>query len=268
MLRIIRQFFAARQTTPQPVKTLPQTNTTHETTLVYVRVKPETKSAAAARIEDDRLVAPCPAPTLPSQSASPPVGQQKPQRRQARKAGSQVSLASIGIFSAGQIKLLRQIGCRTDRHLQRLTPRRLEKRLADYLAAQQNCPNARLAPPTQRIRTLVRRGRWAIRFASHFDDMTPQESLLLRAVHRGNRQNLARDSAGMIRRDLQRLALSSRGKRIVNLDQIPDLQRLNRWITAAREARTSKPRDASSRGDLGRGLPSLDSQTDVPMVPR
>jgi hypothetical protein len=174
----------------------------------------------------------------------------------------------LGIFSTRQVTLLRQIGCRTDRELLRLTPQRLGKRLAGFCSAQQHSPDAPLAPPIDRIRSLVRRGRWAIRFANHFGDMTPRESMLLRAVHRGSRQNLSRDSAGMIRRDLQRLALSSRGKRLVTLDQIPKLHRIQNWIVTARDGKKPASKNYANRLAMFVTSPSEDSQTDVPMVPR
>lgn len=278
MLRIIRQFFANRQTSPRPDRALSQPNESLETTVVYVRVKPETKPAivpgpVSRTAPDSKEVQfaspPVARPAAPPVIAAPPTDRQRnPQRRKSRKAVPSTLLAKLGIYSASEIALLRQIGCRSQRQLQRLTPQRLEKRLAKYLAAQQHCPNARLAPPIDRLRSLVRRGRWAIRFANQFAEMTPRESLLLRAVHRGNRQALSRDSAGMIRRDLQRLALSSRGKRLVTLDQIPDLQRVNGWISAARAARKPKPRDVSSQAALDLVSLSEDPQTDVPMVSR
>lgn len=270
MFRIIRQLFTTRQTPPQPDKTLPQPSETLETTLVYVRVKPETKPAKSPQVEEDRFELPqALQPAAPHAVSAPhAVCTSKPARRKSSKTGSSKSLAKLGIFSAGQISLLRQIGCRTDRQLLRLTPQRLKRRLTDYLAAQQHSPDAPLAPPIDRIRSLVRRGRWAIRFANHFDDMTPRESLLLRAVHRGSRETLSRDSAGMIRRDFQRLALSSRGKRLVTLDQIPDLQRVNDWVTAARDDQKPAAKTHADRVTLSVVSPSEDSQTDVPMVPR
>jgi hypothetical protein len=244
-----------------------------ETTLVFVRVKPDSKPGTTACAEETRLeslasVLPVRDVTPAADSAPVAAHPRTIKRRKSRKSVPGASLASLGIFSSRQIALLRQIDCRTDRHLRRLTPQRLEKRLAEYVAAQHQCPDAPLAPPIDRIRLLVRRGRWAIRFANQFDDMMPRESLFLRAVHRGSRQTLSRDSAGMIRRDLQRLALSSRGKRLVTLDQVPDLQRLKGWITAAREAQIQKSHSPSNRGNLGRVSASEDSQTDVTMVPR
>lgn len=258
MLRIIRQFFGPRQTAQQPGPQL-------ETTLVYVRVKPDRQSAHETRIETPPAVSVVPAATA---SVQPPTRQPKPARKPPRTSGARTPLANLKVFSARQITLLRQIGCRTDRDLLRLTPKRLEKRLADFASSQEHGLDAPLAPPIDRIRSIVRRGRWAIRFAGRFDDMTPRESLLLRAVHRGSRQTLTQDSAGMIRRDLQRLTLSSRGQRILTLDEIPDIDRVKNWIAQARDSQNAAAQELAAATRFRVSSPQEDSQTDVPVVPR
>jgi len=221
MLRIIRQFFGSRQAAAQPEEKL-------ETRLVYVRVQPVRKCA-----EETRLDSP-PASVQPP-TRQPPTRQPQTVCKTRRKSGAKTSLVSYGIFSARQIALLRRIGCRTDRDLLRLTAERLEKRLADFASSQPHSGGAPLVLPIDRIGSIVRRGRWAIRFAGRFCDMTPREARLLHAVHRGNRRTLAQDSAGMIRRDLQRLALSSRGQRLFSLDEIPEIGRVKSWIDQARD---------------------------------
>jgi len=226
MFRIIRQFFGPVQSAVQPQEK-------PETTLVYVRVKPGRKCIVENRL--DPLIGTS-APTVPSPTPSiAPTRQSKPVPQATARSGSKTSLASLQIFSARQIKLLARIGCRTERDLMRLAPQRLEKRLAELALSLQDSEGAPPAPLINRMGSTVRRGRWAIRFAGRFCDMTPRESLLLHAVHRGSRQTLAQDSAGMIRRDLQRLALSSRGQRMLRLDEIPEIERVKSWIAQARD---------------------------------
>ena len=270
MLKIIRQFFSARQNTPSPARVVLTPKEAPGTTLVYVRVKPETKSVGGTQIETVQCQLPISAGLFSSDvaSAEPIASDVKMFRQKPRKALAGKSLSELAIFSARQINLLRQIGCHTDRQLMRLTPRRLEKRLTRFASAQQNNPKAPVSLPIDRIRSLVKRGRWAIRFANHFEDMTPRESLLLRSVHRGTRQTLSRDTAGLIRRDLQRLSLSSRGKRLVTLDQIPDLQRIKNWISLARKDQKPVTTDSLNRQALSALANTEDLQTDVPMVPR
>jgi len=225
MLRILRQFFGPRQAAAPPAEQ-------PETTLVYVRVQSARKFAEETRLDSPSSVADAsPAPA----SVQPPARQLKAAHETRRKPDAKKSLASVGIFSPRQITMLRRIGCRTDRDLLRLTAERLETRLADFASSQQHRAGGPLVPPIDRIGSTVRRGRWAIRFAGRFCDMTPRESLLLHAVHRGSRRTLAQDSAGMIRRDLQRLALSSRGQRMLRLDEIPEVERVKSWIGQARD---------------------------------
>lgn len=263
MLRTIRKLFGARQTPSTPIETL-------DTMLVYVRVKPDTTLANESSVDEHRAES---RPTVSADSGMPvavlpTAARPKPPRTAAQQAESSGALPNLEIFSATEIKLLRHVSCRNTDDLLRLTSVRLEKRLAQFAAADQHNLDAPPAPPLDRIRSIVRRGRWAVRFASHFAEMTPRESLLLRAIHRANRHALAQDSAGMIRRDLQRFALSSRGQQLVTLDQVPELPRIRNWIATARHGQKPTPDDHVSRALLAR-VPTLeDSLTDVPMVPR
>lgn len=260
MFRIIRQFF-----TPKPPIT--PNDESPETTLVYLRVKADRTIAGEVELPSDEkpparqpvqqhaprlLPHPGVCDSIVRQTAAkrtdavmPADSPAQPKRRrgtQRTAPGSTAALADLAIFSRRQLGWLRSVGCRTDRDLLLLTPRRLEKRLVK-LAESRDEGHARrihrsagetpVSVPDQRIVATVRRGRWAIHFARQFDQMTPQEAIWLRAVHRSDGRRLAQDSAGMIRRDLQRLALSSRGQRMITLDQIPDLRRIQGWIVAA-----------------------------------
>jgi len=263
MLRIIRQFFSPRHSvTPKDQKL--------ETTLVYVRVKPDPKPGPEAQVESPDVVTDSAqvAVSHPVVSRALAVQRPNPTVEGSSKGVSRRSLASLEIFTARQIRLLSGIGVQTDRDLHRMTAQRLEKRLATYANSQRDLPTAPPVPPIDRIRSLVKRGRWAIRFSGYFNAMTPHEALFLRAVHRGNREALAQDSAGMIRRDLQRLALSSRGKRLVALDEIPELPRVKSWIAEARDRQKSAAQFDDTRS-VPIGLePSEESQPNVPMMPR
>jgi hypothetical protein len=274
MFRIIRQFF-----TPKPL--IAPDSASPETTLVYLRVKPERtiacehESPSTDKPPRQQPAQPHASRLLPHAEASDPAVRKtaakrtiaarsvdspvrpvrslsQPKRRrgtQRTASGSTTALADLAIFSRRQLDWLRLVGCRTDRDLLRLTPRRLEKRLIklaeslDEGHAQRLHRSAGEAPvsvPDQRIVAIIRRGRWAIRFAREFDQMSPREAIWLRAVHRSDGRTLAQDSAGMIRRDLQRMALSSRGQRMIRLDQIPDLRRIQGWIVSAQCTQRSR----------------------------
>lgn len=264
MFRIIRQLFGSGKSTPQA-------NEECETTLVYVRVKPDQRPAIEAENQQNQLSIPAAAKQVAPQIAAgvQPIDKQNRQRARRRKTrrptDPRTPLAKLAIFSPKQIKLLRRIDCTCDIDLRLLDTNSLAKRLANYQSSRSAAAEPLSQAFAEKVKTLVRRGRWALRFADQFDDMKPRESLLLRAVHRGGIRTLAQDSAGMIRRDLQRLALSSRGQRILTLDEIPEMQRVKAWIAEARKLVDRK----SSPESRFRVRPSIeDSQPDVPLVPR
>lgn len=242
MFSFIRQFF---------LPAAPRSSAVADsgTTVVYLRVNPDkpTTSHPQPPAQDALPSAAStaaihrPNASIDSNSAGHNTGrtpQASVDRVRPRKAASTRTLASLRIYSKPQrVLLARMIDCHTDRDLLRLTPRRLAERLARPVGPSQPPHPSDRPIPLERIRRLVARGRWAIRFANHFADMTPREALCLRAIHRWRRRALADDSAALIRRDLQRLALSTAGERLIKLDEIPDRQRIAAWIADARPKR-------------------------------
>lgn len=115
----------------------------------------------------------------------------------------------------------------------------------DLLAADLEMLSRRLEGPANRSRQLER-ARHLIRFAFRFSDMTLLEAALLFAVHRRSRRTLAGESAAVVRRDLERLLLSTRGRRISRGCAAPELARVRRWIEEAKRSIFGKRSDACS----------------------
>ena len=72
--------------------------------------------------------------------------------------------------------------------------------------------------------------------------MTPHEALLLFATHRRSPIGLATENAGILRRDLQRLLLSSRGQKLAAGCPAPELQRVRQWVAEAKVLQERKNR--------------------------
>lgn len=76
----------------------------------------------------------------------------------------------------------------------------------------------------------IKRLRAAVRLAVAVDGMMPRDALILVAIHRRSVASLARESAAVLHRDLERFSLSSRGQRLVGHRGVPSLRRVKSWV--------------------------------------
>ncbi|EMI28103.1 DUF4332 domain-containing protein [Rhodopirellula europaea] len=76
----------------------------------------------------------------------------------------------------------------------------------------------------------IKRLRAAVRLAVAIDGMMPRDALILVAIHRRSVASLARESAAVLHRDLERFSLSSRGQRLVGHRGVPSLRRVKSWV--------------------------------------
>ncbi len=129
-------------------------------------------------------------------------------------------------LSQPERRCLRRVGFRNSADVVTASPKRIQRLLGDLSEVS--------AGDARRAAKLIRRTRWAVTFSSRFSDMTLRQALMLRAVHRGNRASLAAEQPGLLRRDLQRLAYSSRGSRWLGLEELPPIELIKNWIGQAR----------------------------------
>lgn len=217
MLRMIQRWFGLQG--PQPLRT-----PAPETTVLWVRVPAEPAPAPAPAAVKPPAT---PAAAAPPSGVSPGAG--SPAAGAARSTAA-VPLGQLGLFPLSVLRRLRRVGIRTADDLLAATPQRL--------AAQLGAPACWAAK--------FRRYQRAIRFAQRFTAMTPLEALLLVAIHRRSRAALAAESPGVLRRDLQRLLLSSRGQKLAADRPAPAIQRVRRWIDEAKAHRQASTAAATS----------------------
>ncbi len=215
MLRIIKRCFGLIQTTTS-------NDTARETTVLVMRVPLHRSELNPLAVD-----------------SSPAQGPSKPAHSRSTAASSTggvacVSLKRLGMFSPQVLRRLRRAGLRT---------------AADLLAAEPDCLVQRMGAP-DRWALRIRRCQRALRFSRGFSDMTPLEALILFAAHRRSRRRLAAESAGLLKRDLERLLLSSRGQMLAAGCSAPEIARVRLWI---REARGVPPRGASASNVQVRG---------------
>jgi len=134
-----------------------------------------------------------------------------------RQTRDSKSIRSLGLFSRPVADQIESLGLYT---------------AGDLIAYSPETLAAREAPLARRIR----RAQRAIRFARRFPDMTPPDALLLFAVHRRSRKSIADEPPGLIRRDIQRLLLSSRGQKRWGDRSAPPIARVKAWVDAARQS--------------------------------
>lgn len=223
MLRIIQRWIGRIRPT---AASEPAPNTT----VLLVRV-PSYRSFSLPRVVDETL------PPPPERSATlgpsersgdwntpaecmTPAGQAT---QPATRAGG-VALSRLAIFSPRVLQKLRRAGFHSCRDLLAADPDRVVKRIG--------------AP--QRWTVKIRRCQRAIRFSRGFSEMTPHEALLLFAAHRRSRVRLAAESPGVLKRDLERLLLSSRGQKLACGRPVPEIGRVRLWIQEARRAQTER----------------------------
>ena len=86
----------------------------------------------------------------------------------------------------------------------------------------------------------LKRYRRAIRLATEVAGMMPRDALLLTGIHRTSVRAIALDSPQAILRDLERYALSSRGRRLLGNRRLPSLRRIKAWVTVCQELAEAK----------------------------
>jgi hypothetical protein len=175
--------------------------------------------------------------TLPPLDAPPVaaarVARQTPARRQTQHPGTapaDKTLRELGIFPPPVIRKLSRLGVPV---------------VLEFLRADPNCLADRMGQ--RRYAAKLRRRQRAIRFARRFSEMTPLEALLLFATHRRSRAALAADSPAVLRRDLQRLLLSSAGQRLAGDRSAPDVARVRLWISEAKTQLNCQPKAYAGR---------------------
>jgi hypothetical protein len=239
MLQIIQRCFGLLRPTPtcQPAS---------GTTVLLVRVpkqrsvpvpvyadigsSPEASSSAAELVTaaqpngvGPKHVAPTDADQERNPSPIPSQADDRCQRRLTRRTGGNscdVALYTLAIFSRRALAKLRRAGIRTAADLIGIDP--------DTLAQQTGAPAGWAAR--------IKRRQRAIRFARSFSAMTPLEALMLFAAHRRSRRRLADESAAVLKRDLERLLLSSSGQKLAPSQPAPTIARVRLWIAEARSS--------------------------------
>ncbi len=157
-----------------------------------------------------------------------------------------VPLAALGIVSERLLRKLRRAGLQN---------------CEDLLAADAAGLIQRIGAP-QSYTARIRRYQRAIRFSRRFSAMTPHEALLLLAAHRRSNAGLASETAGVLRRDLERLLLSSRGQKLAAGRPVPEIQRVRQWITEAKvfqERKQRALRAAAGHSQLPQLVPARNS---------
>lgn len=215
MLRMIQRWFGLQG--PQPLRT-----PAPETTVLLVRVPAEPPPVAVKSPAAPAEAAP-PLPAAATSTAAVPTAV-------APRAAAALPLGQLGLFPLAVLRRLRRVGIRTADDLLAATPQRLAAQLE--------------APACWAVK--FRRYQRAIRFAQRFTAMTPLEALMLFAIHRRSRAALAAESPAMLRRDLQRLLLSSRGQKLAADRPVPAIQRVRRWIDEAKTHRQASSAAASA----------------------
>lgn len=88
---------------------------------------------------------------------------------------------------------------------------------------------AHFGAPKKALR-ILRQYRRAIRFAASVPGMSPRDAMLLISIHRRSVRGLATESAGALRRDLERFAESTKGRVQLRGRRIPSTRRIKKWI--------------------------------------
>lgn len=169
------------------------------------------------------------APTFPPRQLSPVSGSgagvvatdaqtgRTSSRSASRKVRDSKNIRSLGLFSKTVADQLESLGLHN---------------AGDLLACNPQDLAVREASLARRIRQAQR----AIRFSRRFPDMTPPDALLLFAVHRRNRKTIASEPPALLRRDIQRLLISSRGQKRWGGRPAPPIAQIKVWVNAAQRS--------------------------------
>jgi hypothetical protein len=138
-------------------------------------------------------------------------------RSESRQTRDNKSVRSLGLFSRSVADKLESLGLRT---------------AGDLLA----CNPQDLAVREASLARRIRRAQRAIRFSRRFPEMTPPDALLLFAVHRRSRKAIASEPPALLRRDIQRLLISSRGQKRWGARPAPPIAQVKAWVNAAQRS--------------------------------
>ncbi len=163
-------------------------------------------------------VAPSVAPARPKKTPSSPAVSVPP------TVGEPLPLSALGAISPRLLRRLRRAGVQSCGQLLAAEPAELVQQLG---------------MPSQTVGRL-RRYQRAIGFSQRFTEMSPHEALILFAAHRRTVAGLAAENAGTLRRDLQRLLLSSLGQKLAAGLAAPELPRVRQWIVDAKAIQERK----------------------------
>lgn len=152
----------------------------------------------------------------------------------ARQRRMEASLASLRLLPPAMVQRLEEDG---------------KSRVADLLqlnlsqwATQQGLTRSQHS----RLRTVRR----AIRMAFALRVMHPREAYLLIAIHRSSPADVASDSARHLFRDLERFAMSSRGRALMKRIEFPSIDRVSTWIQSAQHHQFSQLATSESVGSI------------------
>lgn len=156
-------------------------------------------------------------------SQSQPTTPLEPQRRSARWRQLNQPLAAIGLLSPSMIRRF------TSQNVQTVGDF-IELDLAQWTKNQQ-WPAAESSKALAKLRSVRR----CIRLAMAIGNMSPREARMLVAVYRRSPQDVANVSPRRLLHDLERFALSSRGRRMIGNRPLPSLERVQWWVMRARD---------------------------------
>ncbi|KLU06415.1 hypothetical protein RISK_001626 [Rhodopirellula islandica] len=150
----------------------------------------------------------------PSTSVASAVGRPSRLRSSHRERIFAMRIEHLQICNEKRCRLLAKVGVVTAGDLACCNP--------DLISRQYKSP--------QRALRSIKRLRAAVRLAVAIDGMMPRDALILVAIHRRSVASLARESAAVLHRDLERFSLSSRGQRLVGHRGVPSLRRVKSWV--------------------------------------
>ncbi|WP_417744127.1 DUF4332 domain-containing protein [Rosistilla oblonga] len=169
-------------------------------------------------------------PVAPQRAEAAPIQRSKP--RTARQRRMEASLASLRLLPPSLVRQLESHGLVSVKDL-------LNLNLTEW-ASERGLSKSHQS----QLRTVRR----AIRMAMSLRVMHPRDAYLLIAIHRRSPEDVASDSPRHLFRDLERFALSSRGRALMRRIEFPSIDRVATWISAAQDHQFSHLATSQSGG--------------------
>ncbi len=101
----------------------------------------------------------------------------------------------------------------------------------DLIAADPESLARALGAPLRAV-AVIKRYQRTLRFAASVPGMSPRAAQLLISIHRRSVQGLAQERPHELRRDIERFALSSQGRKLLKGRRVPGVKRIRKWIDA------------------------------------